>query len=140
MAKPFLKWAGGKTQLIDDISNLLPEKVVSKEFIYIAPFIRSGAFLFWMLENYPNLKRAIINDANEDLMITYQVIADEPEALIDILDTFQVEYHSLDDDLDKKKELTNGERMYLQYGITGIRGEAEKGYPVVFEKSSAHTD
>lgn len=38
-------------------------------------------------------------------------------------------------DLDKKKQLTNGERMYLQYGITGIRGEAEKGYPVVFEKS-----
>lgn len=38
-------------------------------------------------------------------------------------------------DLDKKIHLTNGERMYLQYGITGIRGEAEKGYPVVFEKS-----
>lgn len=38
-------------------------------------------------------------------------------------------------DLDQKKDLTNGERMYLQYGITGIRGEAEKGYPVVFEKS-----
>lgn len=38
-------------------------------------------------------------------------------------------------DLDHKKNLTNGERMYLQYGITGIRGEAEKGYPIVFEKS-----
>jgi len=38
-------------------------------------------------------------------------------------------------DLDKKSNLTNGERMYLQYGITGIRGEAEKGYPTVFEKS-----
>lgn len=38
-------------------------------------------------------------------------------------------------DISQKKELTNGERMFLQYGITGIRGEAEKGYPVVFEKS-----
>ncbi|PMD72079.1 triphosphoribosyl-dephospho-CoA synthase CitG [Companilactobacillus nuruki] len=38
-------------------------------------------------------------------------------------------------DLDTKKNLTNGEKMYLKYGITGIRGEAEKGYPVVFEKS-----
>ncbi|KRN99098.1 triphosphoribosyl-dephospho-CoA synthase CitG [Companilactobacillus kimchiensis] len=37
--------------------------------------------------------------------------------------------------LDQKTNLTNGERMYLKYGITGIRGEAEKGYPVVFEKS-----
>lgn len=104
MAKPFLKWAGGKTQLINEIDNILPKHVIDKEFTYIEPFVGSGAFLFWMLENYPNLKRAIINDANEDLMITYQVIADEPEALIDILDTFQVEYHSLDDDLDKKKE------------------------------------
>ena len=38
-------------------------------------------------------------------------------------------------DLDKKTHLTNGERMYLQYGITGIRGEAQKGYPTVFEKA-----
>lgn len=38
-------------------------------------------------------------------------------------------------DLDKKKQLTNGERMFLKYGITGIRGEAEHGYPTVFEKS-----
>lgn len=38
-------------------------------------------------------------------------------------------------DLGQKTHLTNGERMYLQYGITGIRGEAEKGYPIVFEKS-----
>ncbi|MQS76578.1 triphosphoribosyl-dephospho-CoA synthase CitG [Companilactobacillus halodurans] len=38
-------------------------------------------------------------------------------------------------DLDKKKNLTNGEKMFLQYGVTGIRGEAERGYPIVFEKS-----
>lgn len=38
-------------------------------------------------------------------------------------------------DLDKKKQLTNGEKMFLQYGITGIRGEAERGYPTVFDKS-----
>lgn len=37
--------------------------------------------------------------------------------------------------LDTKRKLTNGERMYLEYGITGIRGEAESGYPIVFEKS-----
>lgn len=44
-AKPFLKWAGGKTQLIGDIENGLPEKFVSKKFTYIEPFVGSGALV-----------------------------------------------------------------------------------------------
>ncbi|AUI71651.1 triphosphoribosyl-dephospho-CoA synthase CitG [Companilactobacillus alimentarius] len=38
-------------------------------------------------------------------------------------------------DLDKKQNLSNGERMYLKYGVTGIRGEAQDGYPIVFDNS-----
>lgn len=53
-AKPFLKWAGGKTQLIDSIKNNLPREVFDKPFTYIEPFVGSGAVLFWMLNNFPN--------------------------------------------------------------------------------------
>lgn len=49
IAKPFLKWAGGKTQLIKQIENKLPKYTLDSNFTYIEPFIGSGAVLFWML-------------------------------------------------------------------------------------------
>ena len=57
-AKPFLKWAGGKTQLITDIERVLPKELTSQKFTYVEPFVGSGAILFWVLENFPNAKNA----------------------------------------------------------------------------------
>lgn len=54
MAKPFLKWAGGKTQLLNAIEKALPEKITSQNFTYVEPFVGSGAVLFWMLRNFTN--------------------------------------------------------------------------------------
>lgn len=56
LPKPFLKWAGGKTQLIPEIEKRLPSEIQSDKFTYVEPFIGSGAVLFWMLNNFPNLK------------------------------------------------------------------------------------
>jgi DNA adenine methylase len=103
-AKPFLKWAGGKTQIIDEIAKLLPEKIIKTNFTYIEPFVGSGAVLFWMLKNFPNLKKAIINDINEDLINVYKVIAKNPEKLISILEDYQKRYYQLENDQDAKKE------------------------------------
>jgi hypothetical protein len=44
--KPFLKWAGGKTQLLTEIKDRLPDLVSSQKFTYVEPFIGSGAVLF----------------------------------------------------------------------------------------------
>ncbi len=104
VAKPFLKWAGGKTQLIADIEKALPKNLLKDEFIYIEPFVGSGAVLFWMLNNFPNLKKAIINDINEDLINTYKVIATYPHKLIQVLELFQNEFYLLEDKIDEKKE------------------------------------
>ena len=56
-AKPFLKWAGGKTQLIDSISLALPKEITKKKFTYIEPFVGSGAILFWMLGMFKFLRK-----------------------------------------------------------------------------------
>ena len=69
-AKPFLKWAGGKSQLIEEIKNHLPDELMRKPFTYIEPFVGSGAVLFWMLNRYPNMRKAVINDINGDLIST----------------------------------------------------------------------
>lgn len=76
MAKPFLKWVGGKTQLLDDIIPLIDRKTYNKDsFIYVEPFVGGGSVLFNVIENFPNLKYAVINDLNTDLMDCYRVLA-----------------------------------------------------------------
>lgn len=95
-AKPFLKWAGGKTQLIPSIQNALPEELANiDDLTYIEPFVGSGAVMFWALRTYPNIKRAIINDINSDLTQAYQVIKEKPHELISCLAVIQKEYYRL---------------------------------------------
>lgn len=104
IAKPFLKWAGGKTQLINDIEKVLPKDISKNKFTYIEPFVGSGAVLFWMLNNFPKLKKAVINDINEDLINTYKTIASKPKELISILQILQNEFHGLEGQDEAKKE------------------------------------
>jgi len=103
-AKPFLKWAGGKTQLIHIIAQTLPHKLYSSRFTYIEPFVGSGALLFWVINNFPKLKKAVINDINEDLVNSFKVIADNPNELISFLEILQREYHDLEGRDEVKKE------------------------------------
>ena len=100
-AKPFLKWAGGKTQLISEIKKNLPNMTVDT---YVEPFVGSGAVLFWVLNEFSRLKKAVVNDINEDLINTYKTIQSAPKELISVLTTLQNEYHSLEDTDEKKKE------------------------------------
>lgn len=104
IAKPFLKWAGGKTQLITEIERVLPNEIKNSKFTYVEPFVGSGAILFWMLNNFPKMEKAVINDINEDLINTYKTIAKNPKELISILEILQNEYHSLDLKTEEKKE------------------------------------
>ncbi len=104
IAKPFLKWAGGKTQLINEIEKVLPKDISKKKFTYIEPFVGSGAVLFWMLNNFPNLKKAVINDINEDLINTYKTIESKPKELISILQILQNEFYALEGQDKAKKE------------------------------------
>lgn len=97
-ARPFVKWVGGKTQLLDDIKKTLPRDLSHRDDVtYIEPFVGGGAVLFWILQEYPNITRAVINDINEELICTYRVIKYDVEKLILELTRIQTEYLALDD-------------------------------------------
>ncbi|MDG4950742.1 DNA adenine methylase [Weeksellaceae bacterium KMM 9724] len=115
VAKPFLKWAGGKTQMIEQIENLLPENIFEKNFTYIEPFVGSGAVLFWMLEKFPNLQSAIINDINQDLTNCYISIKEDVDGLITILSDWQNEYYLASENEVEKKEYYYAKRT--QYNL-----------------------
>ncbi len=103
-AKPFLKWAGGKTQLLSTIESFLPESFRRENDVtYIEPFVGGGAVLFYMLQKYPNIKRAIINDINPHLIKTYSVLRDEPFSLINALNDLQNTFKALGE-YDKQKD------------------------------------
>jgi DNA adenine methylase len=104
IAKPFVKWAGGKTQLLDEINNTIPDYIKQNQFTYIEPFVGGGAVLFWILQKFPNIEQAIINDINSDLTNTYKTIKEKVEELISILKKWENEYHSLKDKPEEKKE------------------------------------
>ena len=96
-AKPFLKWAGGKGQLLSQLSEHLPKRISKEPFTYIEPFVGGGAMLFYMLQHFGNIKKAVINDVNEDLILTYRIIKDDVETLIANLDRLEKDYLSITD-------------------------------------------
>jgi len=95
---PFVKWVGGKRQLLNEVEKHIPEQFSR----YYEPFVGGGAVLFYLQP-----KNAVINDSNEELVNLYNVIKESPEELIE--------------DLKKHK---NEEKYF--YDIRGIDREREK--------------
>lgn len=111
-AKPFVKWVGGKTQLLEDIKKALPRDLSQREnMTYVEPFVGGGAVLFWILQEYPNITRAVINDINAELISTYRVIQKNVESLIFELGQMQDQYLPLNDDARKDYFMVQRERF-----------------------------
>lgn len=88
--KPFLKWAGGKGQLLKEIEQYYPFKN-NKITKYAEPFIGGGAVLFDILSKY-DLEEIYISDINSELINTYCVIRDNVDEIIELLTKYQSEY------------------------------------------------
>lgn len=101
-AKPILKWAGGKSQLTSDIDARIPERLRDGSFTYIEPFIGGGAMFFWLKAKY-NLKKAVINDVNADLVTCYKTVRDNVSNLISGLEDYQRRYRDVLTDDEAKK-------------------------------------
>lgn len=101
-AKPFIKWAGGKGQLLFQLDEYLPQILNERKFTFVEPFVGGGAMLFYMLQKYPNIERVIINDINPYLITAYRIIKDEPEELIERLSVLETEYFALESEEAKR--------------------------------------
>ena len=99
MAKPFVKWVGGKGNLLNVLKDHLPNDFSSQNDVtYVEPFVGGGAMLFYMLNTFKNIKHVLINDINRDLIRCYMLVKDEPQTLIDLLKPLSRKYFELRDD------------------------------------------
>lgn len=92
--KPFLKWAGGKGQLLKEIEKYYPF-ANGKITKYAEPFVGGGAVLFDILSKY-ELKEIYISDINAELVNTYRIIREDIDALIELLYSMQNDFIPLD--------------------------------------------
>lgn len=130
-AKPFIKWVGGKGQLIEQLDALLPADFDKwNDVTYIEPFVGGGAMLFYMLQRYPNIKHAVINDVNSDLTNLYWVVRYFPEALVNTLSYLEKKYLSLQNDEErrsfflKRRKWYNENKLYYENRIDCIENAA----------------
>ena len=99
-AKPFLKWAGGKGQLLSEIEKYYPfeDNKIRK---YAEPFVGGGAVLFDILNRYC-IEQVYISDINNELINAYCVIRDHVNELIELTAQYQDEYNNLEIEARKK--------------------------------------
>lgn len=107
-AKPFIKWVGGKTQLLDEIRRFYPAQIEK----YCEPFVGGGAVLFDVLSRLCP-KEVLINDINGELINTYYQIKMNCGDLIDILANLQARYWSSSLEENKSLFLEKRERFNL---------------------------
>ena len=82
-AKPFVKWAGGKGQLLGELEKRLPLDILQEKTIarYAEPFLGGGALFFFMKNRY-KIQESYLADNNKDLMLAYKVIKNNYNELV----------------------------------------------------------
>ncbi len=101
-AKPFLKWAGGKSQLIERFQDLYPDELkAGKIKTYYEPFVGGGAVFFYIARKY-SINKACLYDINDELILAYRVIQNDVYKAMDILDSYSKEYLFLDKERRKR--------------------------------------
>jgi len=91
-ARPFLKWAGGKSQLLTTFRRFYPPELTSGGIrTYVEPFLGSGAVFFDVVQNY-RITSALLGDINEELVLCYRVIQKDVHVFMDVLHGYKTNY------------------------------------------------
>lgn len=120
IAKPFVKWVGGKGQLLNQLENHMPKDIYEQEFTYIEPFVGGGAMLFFMLQKFPNIKRVVINDINQNLTEAYINIKENAEGLVYRLKHIEQQYLSITDYEEQRVFYLEMRRRFNEENLTSI--------------------
>lgn len=119
-AKPFLKWVGGKRQLLDQFEDLYPTELKQKKIKnYYEPFVGGGAVFFDIAQKY-EVENAYLYDINDELILTYKVIQKEPNKLLEFLSKYDKTYKQLSEKKQKEfyyevRESFNLNRFHIDY-------------------------
>lgn len=119
-AKPFLKWVGGKRQLLEQFEELYPTKLKLKKIKnYYEPFVGGGAVFFDVAQKY-EIENAFLYDINEELILTYKVIQKDVNKLIEFLYKYDLFYKKLNEKKQKEyyyeiRENFNLQRFNIDY-------------------------
>ena len=119
-AKPFIKWAGGKTQLLRQLKNLYPQELKSGLIKrYVEPFLGGGSVFFDIAQNY-QVENAKLFDVNPELILLYKVVQKDVEKLIGFLEKFSIEFLKLSENNRNKyfyelRSNYNSQRFNINY-------------------------
>ncbi len=140
-AKPFLKWAGGKTQLLAELSSRLPDDIKKKRLIesYIEPFLGGGAFFFYLRKHY-EIRDAYLLDLNRELILTYKVVQEDPDSLISYLNELEEKYRSSDKEGRRKlfyqiRTLYNKQMKEINHNDYSLRWVERAGQLIFLNKT-----
>lgn len=121
-ARPFLKWAGGKRQLLSQIDSYLPQALKTGELQrYVEPFVGSGAVFLHIVQLYP-VEELFIADINAELILAYRAIQQDVEALIAELAEIEDRYLQLSEPQRKafyyrQRDIYNGNAAGIDYNF-----------------------
>ncbi|MGB9595136.1 MAG: DNA adenine methylase [Candidatus Poribacteria bacterium] len=118
-AKPFLKWAGGKNQILSELESRIPSEIKNSGIIdiYVEPFVGGGAF-FFLLKNKYEIKQTFLIDINRELVLAYKTIQKNPLKLIQKLKDLE----------EKFIKLSGKAKKELFYEIRGLYNDQMKNF------------
>lgn len=98
-AKPFLKWAGGKGQLLEQFKGYFPKELNGKGIIkhYYEPFLGGGAVFFWVMQNC-KIEKSYLNELNPEIYLCYVAIQKDVGSVIKHLKNLENKYHKMNDE------------------------------------------
>ena len=129
--KPFVKWAGGKGSLLNQLNKYYPLELKNGEIeCYIEPFVGGGAVLIDILQNY-KVKEAYAFDINENLINSYNIIKDNVNELIYNLKILEKEYLRLEKEA-RKEYFYNIREQYNSYKLDKDEKSLQKAVEFIF--------